>query len=126
MTNIEEIIHEILNLEYIYLRGLGQEMHDDILSYVRLILQNHNYKVQEEYEIFTNRRGFIDIVASKDNFNIGIEFDAHKKIKRKSIEKLTILKPDVSIFIVGTGSLHEQKRTEISNLQNVYILSFAS
>jgi len=32
------------------------------------------------------RRSFVDIFASKDHHTLGIEFDAHRKIKKKSIK----------------------------------------
>ena len=51
MSIVEEIIKEILNLNYVYLRGSGELIHDNILSEICRILQTQGFKVEREYEL---------------------------------------------------------------------------
>ena len=128
---IEEIIQEILKLDYVYVRGLGQVSHDRILDKICIILQNHGFLIQKEKHVVQfergKRGGYIDVFATRKEITIGIEFDSHKNIKWKSMQKLAILKPDISIFIVGTGKLDElnyDRMQKLKTIKNeVYFLS---
>jgi len=90
--------------------------HDVVQNKIDLILKSKGFTVIKEFEIRTYRRGFIDVVARKDGIVVGVEIDGSIP-RRKSIEKLNILHPDVA-FIVLRRKISKQRKLEISERVN--------
>ena len=126
---IEEIVQELLRLEY--QRGLGQVSHNLVIDNICDSLQNHAFYTQREKPVGPvirgERGGYVDVFASRRGLTIGIEFDAQKNVKWKSMQKLATLNPDITVFIVGTGKIDEMNCYRIKELlamkNEVYVLS---
>jgi DNA-binding HxlR family transcriptional regulator len=73
--------------------------HREIQEQIRKNLRSLGYYVKLEKKVWTGREGKVDVFARKDNYSIGIEVD-HSLIRKKSIEKLNALKPDLAIFLL--------------------------
>ena len=73
--------------------------HREIQEEIRRNLRSLGYYVKLEKKVWTEREGKVDVFARKDNYLIGIEVD-HSLIRKKSIEKLNALKPDLAIFLL--------------------------
>jgi len=90
---------------------LGQSEHDRILSEICEILENRGFRTHRECEVFSDEDGrglSVDVFASRNDHTLRIEFDAHRKIKKKSIKKLAMLNPTISMLIVGNGAIRDQ------------------
>lgn len=112
-----DIVHEILNI--------FPEDHNGIQMDIENLLKNKfGFSVSREYETFTHRRGFIDLVAKRENYIIGIEIDRIIP-KYKSIEKLNKINPTIS-FIVLRSKINENQypklRRRINSLKPPYIV----
>ena len=73
--------------------------HREIQEQIRRNLRSLGYYVKLEKKIWAGREGKVDVFAKKGNYSIGIEVD-HSLIRKKSIEKLNALKPDLVIFLL--------------------------
>ena len=73
--------------------------HREIQEEIRKNLRSLGYYVKLEKKVWTGREGKVDVFARKENYSIGIEVD-HSLIRKKSIEKLNALKPDLAIFLL--------------------------
>jgi len=73
--------------------------HREIQEEIRRNLRSLGYYVKLEKKVWTGREGKVDVFAKKGNYSIGIEVD-HSQIRKKSIEKLNALKPDLAIFLL--------------------------
>jgi len=73
--------------------------HRKIQEEIRRNLEELGYEVKLEKKIWAEREGKVDVFARKGNYSIGIEID-HSQIRKKSIDKLNALKPDLAIFLL--------------------------
>ncbi|GAG56075.1 unnamed protein product [marine sediment metagenome] len=73
--------------------------HREIQEEIKRNLRSLGYYVKLEKKIWVGREGKVDVFARKGNYSIGIEVD-HSQIRKKSIEKLNALKPDLAIFLL--------------------------
>ena len=73
--------------------------HREIQEQIRRNLRNLGYYVKLEKKIWVGREGKVDVFAKKDSYSIGIEVE-HSTLRKKSIEKLNALKPDLAIFLL--------------------------
>ncbi len=71
--------------------------HREVQEQARKILRSLGYYVKLEKKIWIGQEGKIDVFAKKGSYSIGIKVE-HSTIRKKSIEKLNVLKPSLAIF----------------------------
>lgn len=81
--------------------------HKKIQNQLVNIFEQFRYDIHMEEHIQAERGGRIDIVARKNGQTVGIEID-HATIKRKSIDKLNQLNPDLAIFILKSERINRE------------------
>lgn len=81
--------------------------HREVQEQARKILRSLGYYVKLEKKIWTGREGKIDVFARKGNYSIGIEVE-HSTIRKKSIEKLNVLKPSLAIFLLKGNKINKK------------------
>lgn len=95
----------IKDIEFIF-QQLGNQnsncldlSHKEIQNFIANILEENGYKVEIEKGVMAKRHGYIDLVAQKEDYLIGLEID-HRTIRKKSIDKINHLDPNLGIFIL--------------------------
>ncbi|MBA7494574.1 hypothetical protein ES702_05151 [subsurface metagenome] len=81
--------------------------HREIQEQIRKNLRSFEYYVKLEKKVWAGREGKVDVFAKKGNYSIGIEVD-HSQIRKKSIEKLNALKPDLAIFLLKDKKINRK------------------
>jgi len=117
----EPIIEKIKNLCFNSAgASIGTDPHSEFIMSLEFLLRTNSYRTVCESPIFfdhrtlrtgrmTKQQGYIDLFATGRNENIAIEFDRHRSLKYKSIEKLLQFDADILIGIVGNGALNYNK-----------------
>lgn len=81
--------------------------HRKIQEEIQENLRKLGYEVKLEKKIWAGREGKIDVFAQKGNFTVGIEID-HSQIRKKSIDKLNELKPNLAIFLLKAENINRK------------------
>ena len=84
--------------------------HDATVDSIEKIFRKYKFYTTREYPIYklrdgSGRAGRIDLVARKGKFRVAVEYDHHKLIKWKSLQKIVQIRPEVAIGITGSGGL---------------------
>lgn len=116
-NDLLDIAHEILEVPL--------KDHSYIQSSIgELLRDKYDFSVLKEFEVFTKRKGFIDMVGKRKNEVVGIEIDRCVP-KHKSIQKLNKLNPTISFFVL-TLEINKNKHNElvrrINKLKTPYIV----
>lgn len=117
--------------------SIGGDPHAEFITKLAYLLRKNNYRVEEEHDLLYNHltlrtgrvrreHGIIDLFAERahdfygerGNHTIAIEYDSHRSLKYKSIEKLLQSNADTLIGIVGNGELSDNKE-RILEVMNV-------
>jgi len=91
MHQIDTVLEKIADLYYIK----ATTRHDTIPKLISQILKRLGFRYKREYELDSGYRllygrgGFIDVVAWK-NYNIGIEFDSARCIRKNSMKEVSV------------------------------------
>lgn len=129
---VQLIVDEIKKLCFSGAR-IGGNSHSQFITNLGYLLQTHNYRVQHEYPIsymhrtlktgiVQRRWGHIDLFADSWDHKIAIEYDDHRILKYKSIEKLLHSNADTLIGIVGNGLLDNNIERILEVMEGLGIL----
>jgi len=80
--------------------------HEKIQKKLKNIFNKFGYVVTLEKKVKTDRKGRIDLFATKNLFSIGLEID-HSLIRFKSINKLNKLKPSLAIYVLKSKNVNK-------------------
>ena len=116
----QSIVDEIKRLCFSRGASIGGDPHSEFIMNLEYLLRKNNYRVENGHDLLykhltlkTGRvqreHGIIDLFAEGLNHTIAIEYDSHRSLKYKSIEKLLQSNADILIGIVGDGTLNYNK-----------------